>query len=294
MAIGYGKVIILGEHAVVYGHQALAGALDRGVELFARSGHYGISIPDWDLDVAATDAHPVARALMRLASGLRTRPRVRLEGSARIPAAAGLGSSAAMSVAAVRALAAAVTPVRELNDDEVAALANYGEHEFHQRPSGVDVQLAARGGLGTFRLGVGFAPLPGLRLTLAIGLTGEARSTATMVARVASATGSRPDAPRLARLGQVAERGAAALIGGDLAGLGAELDAAQRVLTDLGLSSPGIDRLTTIARDHGALGAKLTGAGGGGAVIAVAPRREEQIVRAWRSAGHDGFVATIG
>jgi len=292
MALGLGKVIVLGEHAVVYGHSALAGALDRGVEVFARSGTFGLSIPEWSLNVDADADHPVAHALMEVAERLEIRPRVRLEGTASIPPGAGLGSSAALAVASVRALAAAMR--RDIGDDEVAAIAHSAERVFHQRPSGVDTQLATHGGLGMFRVASGFASMPGVRLSVAIAITGEPRSTAHMVARVAAITEGRADDPRLVRLGELADRGAAALRDGDLAGLGIDLDVAQGLLAELGVSSPGIERLIGIAREYGALGAKLTGAGGGGAVIAIAPGREEQIVGAWRAAGYESFSAVLG
>jgi mevalonate kinase len=73
------------------------------------------------------------------------------------------------------------------------------------------------------------------------------------------------------------------------------MDRAHALLAELGVATPLLDGLCESARRAGAYGAKLTGAGGGGAVIAIAPRdKEAAVLAAWRVAKVDGFVATIG
>ena len=104
------------------------------------------------------------------------------------PAAAGLGSSAALSVAVTRLFARTLAPDRSqggqpgdgpvLSDDEVQQLANSAERCFHDNPSGVDVALATRGGIGVFVRGRGLRPLAAEPLPLAVGLSGQARRTA--------------------------------------------------------------------------------------------------------------------
>lgn len=296
---GHGKVILLGEHAAVYGYPALAGAIDRGVTVSAHvaPGPLRLRVPAWGIDVAAGDDHPVARALVAIAAALDAGDGHDLEGDATVPAAAGLGSSAALSVAIARALAAARGD--ELDDDAARAVATRGEACFHGNPSGIDVALAARGGLVRFQrkgdaselTAVTGGPVP-----LAIGLSSEPRSTAAMVAKVAAARTADPAGAgaRLARLGALADDGVAQVARGDWAGLGAHLDAAHAELAALGVSTPGLDAMVAAARAAGALGAKLTGGGGGGAVIAVAPGREDAVLAAWRALGKDGFVAAAG
>ncbi|MEZ4367967.1 MAG: mevalonate kinase [Kofleriaceae bacterium] len=312
-AWGAGKIILLGEHAVIYGHPALAGALDLGVRVDARPGRLRLRVPAWQLDVDADDDHPAAAAVRLIADEIAARaaeavaitmddglsaeshlerPAVELVADATVPAAAGLGSSAALAVAVTRALAAASGA--RLAADEVAEIANAAERAFHQRPSGVDVALASAGGLGVFRTATGLTRLPVPPLALAVGLSGEARSTATMVARVRDAVGGDARDPRLVALAACAEAGAAALGAGDVAALGPLFDVAHRHLGALGVSTPSLDRLVELARGAGALGAKLTGAGGGGAVIALAPGREADVVAAWRAAGATGMVVTVG
>jgi len=310
---GHGKVILIGEHAAVYGHPVLAGALDRGVTLRARRapGPLTLRVDGWELTVAAGDDHPVAPALTAIAAALDVGDGWALVGDSDLPPAAGLGSSAALAVAMTRALAGGLG--RALTDDDVAAIATHAERCFHGNPSGVDVALASRGGLGRFVRGAGLTAIVGARLTLAIGLSGQSRATATMVERVAQARRDRPAAvdADLAALGADADRAAALLgaIAGDhaaapaatatataeaLAALGAILADGHARLARLGVSTPDLDAMVASARVDGALGAKLTGGGGGGAVIALAPGREDAVIAGWRRLGKDGFVAVVG
>jgi mevalonate kinase len=295
-ATGWGKVILLGEHAVVYGHPALAAALDRGVTARVRpADRLRLVIPAWGIDVSAGDDHPVAVALAAIATAVGAPldgDAVAIDADAAIPPAAGLGSSAALAVALARALGGHVAG-RPLDDDRVAEVADAAERCFHRRPSGVDVALATRGGLGVFRRGAGLAPLIAPPVTVAIGLSGEPRSTAAMVERVATSCGGDAGDPRLVELGAAATAGADHVAAGDLHRLGPLLTAAHRTLATFGVSTPALDALVDAALAAGALGAKLTGAGGGGAVIALAPGREAEVIAAWQRRGHDGFVTTL-
>ncbi len=318
---GRGKVILLGEHAVVYGHPALAGAIDRGVTATARAGRLGVEVAAWQLVVdadpppgdEAAAAHPVARALRTIADAIAAHavPRravtaddtllgdpmldrlpVRLIADATVPAGAGLGSSAALAVACTRALAHASDVV--LADDEVVDIANAAEAEFHHRPSGIDVALAARGGLGLFERDVGLRRIAAAPLPIVVGLTGATRRTADMVQCVAAATGQRADDARLVELGAAARTGARAIVDGDVAQLGALMTSAHHTLASLGVSTAALDALVAAALAAGALGAKLTGAGGGGAVVALAPGREAAVQAAWRDLAVDTFTTVVG
>ena len=296
--VGYGKIILLGEHAVVYGYPALAAALDRGVTLAAvptpAGGSLRIELAAWGLRVTVDDEHPVSRSLAAIADALGAgRPAVSLIGDAQIPFGAGLGSSAALAVAVARALAGHRRQALDLAG--LTAAAGASEALVHGRPSGVDVALAIAGGIGVFRRASGLLPLTGVPpLRVLVGPSGEPRSTAAMIARVAEVTAGRTDDARLRELGALADTGTAALLAGDHPALGAAMTRAHAVLAQLGVSTARLDALCDAARAEGALGAKLTGAGGGGAVIAAAPRdREAAVLAAWQQAGVDGFVATL-
>jgi len=296
--VGFGKIILLGEHAVVYGYPALAAALDRGVTMAPvptpAGGALRLDLRSWNLAVSADDDHPVARSLDAIADELDAgSPPLSLIGDAQIPPGAGLGSSAALAVAVARALLTYLK--RPIDVATLTRAAGASEALVHGTPSGVDVALAIAGGVGVFRRSTGLRPLTGVPpLRVLVGSSGAPRSTATMVARVAEATRSQADDVRLRELGALTDTATIALLAGDGHALGAAMDRAHALLGSLGVSTPQLDALCTAARAAGAHGAKLTGAGGGGAVIAIAPRdREAAILAAWKRAGVDAFVATV-
>ena len=296
--VGYGKIILLGEHAVVYGYPALAAALDRGVTVAPvptpAGGSLRLVLRAWDLLVAAGEDHPVGRSLAAIADALGAgRPALSLIADAQLPPGAGLGSSAALAVAVARALLTHLG--RPLDLPTLTRAAGASEALVHGRPSGVDVALAIAGGVGVFRRSTGLAPLAGVRpLRVLVGPSGAPRSTAAMIERVAEVTGGSADDARLRELGSLTDAGTAALLAGDLPALGAAMNRAHTVLGGLGVSTPLLDDLCAAARTAGAHGAKLTGAGGGGAIIAVAARdTEAAILAAWKRAGVEGFVATL-
>jgi mevalonate kinase len=280
----------------VYGYPALAGALACGVRLRAReSDVLSLDVAGWDVHVKAGDDHPVARALEAVAGAVGV-SRAAITGDADVPPAAGLGSSAALAVALARALAAHAGKTPDVAAiEEVAASA---ERCFHGNPSGIDVAVAARGGLGLYRRGQGLAPLAATPIALVIGLSGEPRSTAAMVERVAQARAARTVAvdAELGALGAAAERAAAILCAPivDTAALGEIFTDAHARLSSLGVSAPVLDAMVAAAGGAGATGAKLTGGGGGGAVIALAPGREDAVIAAWRAIGKNGFVTEVG
>lgn len=299
MTSAFGKVILIGEHAVVHGHPALAAAIDRQVKVWFEgrpSGAISLSVPHWNLSVAVGEPHPLAEALGILAREVGAEHlSVSLHALAELPPAAGLGSSAATMVAVTRALAAAAG--RRLEPERLEAIATAGERCFHGNPSGIDVALAARGGIGLYCRARGLQPVvPATPLELAVGLSGEPRRTADMVARVASALAARPEQTGLwlEEMGDAAHAGAAALESGDLERLGQVMARAQEILAALGLSTRGIDSMIDAALREGSLAAKLTGAGGGGAVIALAPGRTEDVVSAWRALGKNAFRVRAG
>lgn len=300
---GQGKVVLLGEHAVVFGHPALAAGLSLQASATARPGPGRVRIPAWDIDLALDDPahaeHPVARALGELAATLGA-PSFDLEVDTDLPPGAGLGSSAALATAAARALAALAGAPREgladAHGDRLAAAVTAAERVFHASPSGLDAAIAGAGGFGLYSRADGLRPLrPRHALRLCIGLSGQRRRTADLVGSVARLCARTPSARRLVdALGDFAQAGAAALMRGDADELGRLFDLAHGALAGLGVSTAALDQLVHLARTGGALGAKLTGAGGGGAVIALAPEHESDVLARWRAAGFTGFACAIG
>ncbi len=296
--IGLGKIILLGEHSVVYGFPALAAALDRGVTIDAvptpAGGPLRVDVPSWNLKLTADDEHSFARGLSAIADAVDLgRPPLSLIGDAQIPPGAGLGASAAFAVAISRALLAFLK--RPSDPAAITAAANASESVLHGKASGVDVALAVHGGVGVFRKSSGLRKIQIPPLRVIVGPSGAPRSTAAMVDRVAQATSGSVDDARLRELGNLCDTGTASLIAGKLDALGADMNRAHELLGGLGVSTPLLDALCDVARKLGAYGAKLTGAGGGGSVIAIAPRdKEADILAAWKTASVHGFIATIG
>jgi mevalonate kinase len=251
-------------------------------------------VPAWSLAARAGDGTPPGRALAAILSRLGAGDLdFRLE--AEIPSQAGLGSSAAMAVAIARAAAAARggAPAAEA---EQAAAVDDAEGVFHGTPSGIDAAAAFGGGVGWFRRGSGWRAIPlAAPLPICVGLSGRARDTSAQVAAVRRLREHAPVADKvLALFADLAAAGERALGAGDVEDLGRLFDVAHGLLCALRVSSPELDAMVHGARAAGALGAKLTGAGGGGAVIALAPAREREVVARWRRDGFEGFVTTVG
>jgi mevalonate kinase len=169
------------------------------------------------------------------------------------------------------------------------------ETVIHGKPSGLDHTVSLCGGFGIFTRADGLRPVAAAPLKVVIGHTGKTRDTKGRVARVAELVTERSDEvrARFAAIASLVERGADAVTRGSYGELGAAMNENQRHLEALEVSCPEIERLCGLARDAGAVGAKLTGGGGGGCVIAVAPAREPAVVAAWKQHGFDAFVAEV-
>jgi mevalonate kinase len=288
---GHGKVILVGEHAVVYGHAAIAAGLSTGVTVIASPGTGRLEVPAWTLSATADDDGPVGRALAAVLDRLGARG-FDFAAEASIPSRAGVGSSAALAVALARAAAEATG---QRDPQLVAAAVGDAEAVFHGRASGIDAAAAMSGAVGRFTRAEGWQPIPVLqRITICVGLSGRPRDTSAQVAavgrlreRLAATDGV------LTLLGRLAGDAEEALARGDVDGLGRILDTSHGLLAALRVSSPELDALVHDARAAGAIGAKLTGAGGGGAVIALAPGHERDVLARWRAAGFEGFLAEI-
>jgi mevalonate kinase len=290
-----GKVILLGEHAVVYGRPALAASLPLGLEVEVAHGSGPLRVES-DRTELAGDERPAA--VVREAAGIlglstdRLVVRVRSE----LPPGVGLGSSAALSIAVLRALLQATG--RQLAADEELALGRRLEAVFHGTPSGIDPAAALRDA-GCFRFVRGdppsIAPLRLARpLPLLVVFGGRARSTGAAVAGLRA----RWEGDRARHEGvfddvaSTVAAGAAAIERGDLPALGRAFDRNQELLESLGVSAPEVEEVAARARRAGALGAKLTGGGAGGAVVAVA-EEADAVARALDAGGFRTMVLVV-
>jgi mevalonate kinase len=296
----FGKVILLGEHAVVYGVPAIVAGIDRGARAQARALAHGPSslTVNGSVRVTRNDGSELGRALAAILDACGENAAVGVEAETDLPVAAGLGCSAALGVAVVRALDA-FRGIDRAGPNDVARRAMEWEKVFHGNPSGIDATAAARGGCLFFRRNDGSAKVENVELrgplTIAIGHTGIASTTRAMVERVSLLHETETDvvdgAFEAIRL--LVERAKIAIEQDDLRTLGRLMDENQALLASLSVSCEPIETMCKAARDAGALGAKLTGAGGGGCVIALAGDRSEPILESWEKRGFRAFASTV-
>ncbi|TFC82947.1 hydroxymethylglutaryl-CoA reductase, degradative [Cryobacterium sp. TmT2-59] len=304
--VGYGKIILLGEHSVVYGHHAIAAPIGLSVRAEATRTTSSAEpvIADWSVDGSLREPirEDISHRVAALITGRLGVPAagLRVEVFSDLPRASGLGASAAFAVAVIRAVASRFD--LRLSDAEVSNLAFECERIVHGTPSGIDNTVATFGRPVLFRKtdAAGgheihdiVTPYP---IPVVIGLSGVHALTSQTVSLVRTAWQKNPARydSIFAQIDALVLAGVDALRHGDIAELGELMNINQGLLNALQVSSPEIEQLVAIARRAGALGAKLTGGGGGGAMIAIAePGGTEPIIAAMRRAGFATYLTEL-
>lgn len=298
-----GKIILFGEHAVVYGRAALAAPVtqvraEAEVNSSRRRGIW-VHAPDVGLQAelnALPSDHPLAAVVRHVLSELQVHPFPDLDIhiSSTIPVASGLGSGAAVSVALIRALGAALDC--QVTDEQVSAWAFEIEKLHHGTPSGIDNTVITYGRPVFFIKG---QPIATLRVaksfTIVIGDTGISAPTKASVAdvrRLWESDRARWDGV-FDEIGAISAEARAAIESGKPELLGELMDRDQKLLQRLAVSSPQLDRLVESARRAGAGGAKLSGGGRGGNMIAlVEGQKAGAVAEALRQAGAARVITT--
>lgn len=306
LAAGYGKIILFGEHAVVYGRHALALPVPLAIEAKVEDARAGegveLIIPRWGIE-QRLPKQPEKRQAFQKQFGLileglgLENEAMKIEIFPNVPRAMGLGGSAALAVAAIRALDTHYH--LDLSDERVNELAFECEKVAHGTPSGIDNTMSTYGKPLLFRKGS-----PGLQefleidqpLKFVIGMTGVESLTHKMVTRVRQQWERNTTLYEriFNEIDSLTLQGVKAIRDNDLEHLGDLMNVCQGLLNALQVSSWEVEELVQIARDNGALGAKLTGAGGGGAVIALCPENADDVKVAMQRAGYQAMEVTVG
>ncbi len=301
-----GKVILVGEHFVVENEPAIAVAINlrarvratkvegEGVEV--RSRELGLAQVFRGDEPRSSPLYPVYFAAKVTMENIGVESPLRVEVFSDIPPASGMGSSAAVAVATVAAVAKALRV--KLVEDEISRLAYRAEEIVHGKPSGIDNTISTYGGAIAYRKTEGFLRLEAdfspVRLVLAD--SGLPRSTGEMVARVRRLKAKYPRVfePLYHAAGRLAIEAGKAIEAGNFRALGELMNVNHGLLSAIGVSNEVLERLVYRAREAGALGAKITGAGGGGFIVALCEKgSEERVAKALREVSSRVFVVDV-
>lgn len=308
---GYGKTILFGEHFVVHSIPAIASALDLKTEVNITSidkkgiflidetretvGRKEVSYFDKPDDILSE----LVTILLKELNLDSNEMHIQISLQSSIPEYGGLGSSAALSVSLVKAFSNHYN--LGLTNEQVNEIAYEGEKIFHGTPSGIDNTVATYGGLLWFIRGSPNIIEP-LKMNskgiLVIGDTRISHNTKELVDEVRRRKESEPQIydPIFERAHKLVLEARDNLQAGNWVEVGKLMIENHSLLQKVGVSIPELDQLVKIALDSGALGAKLTGGGGGGCMIALAPdiTTQQKIIANMKSAGFHCYATTIG
>ncbi len=300
--VGFGKVILLGEHSVVYGRHAIAVPVPQTIRVKIEDCKESVMlmIPSWgieyqldkDIEQRQSFEKPAGAILERLNLSNKG---MRIEVFPDIPRGMGLGGSAAIAVAIIRGLSNHFN--LGLSDGEVNGMAFESEKIAHGNPSGIDNTMATFGQPLIYRTGE--PPLVerlniNESFSLVVGFSRHEGVTAKTVRNVRE--GWRKNTAMYEKIfddiDDLVLKSVTAIQNNDFALLGQMMNFCQGLLNALQVSNPELERLIGLAREAGALGAKLTGGGGGGAMVALV-KKESEVAEAIESEGFETLSFTV-
>lgn len=305
-----GKIILIGEHFVVYGEPALVMAINRNVHVTVKErsdrlmritstlGFEGTFkgkkfIPEKEGSEAKKILTPIKVSAQAALNYLEKDSGLNIEVDSNIPFAVGLGSSGALAVATI----AAVSKLFgfDLTEREIIRLSLKAEKIVHINPSGIDPSISTKGGVLLYERGKGIS-IPDIEseIPIVIGNTGIRRNTGKLVTSVHNRRNRFPSLMNslTSTARELTDHAIEALKQGDLIKMGELMDINHGLLHSLGVSNEALNKLIFASKRGGALGAKITGAGGGGCIIALSTiDKRESIAKAIHEAGGIPIIA---
>ena len=289
------KFILLGEHAVVYNQYAIAYPINNAVKIsitdegkklaFTLSGFFDQEISE------GSEYFSYFKKLLDVICKIYAVdvPLVRFEINSRIPLAMGLGASASIAVA----LSSALSNYFELskNSEEINKIAFECEKINHILPSGIDNTVASFGKAVFYNKNEPINVLSkkySKSLPIIIAMSNSPSKTSDLVTSVAEARKKNKEMYEkiFEHMGEISKQGFDAIKKKDFNQLGDLMNIYQGLLNSIGVSTPELESMIDIARSSGALGAKLTGSGGGGSIIALCPDHQEEVRNSLNRAGY--------
>jgi mevalonate kinase len=304
---GYGKVILFGEHFVVHGLPGIVSAIDSTTDAEVHKCEKGLQIKDERKTAKGYSEEKRLQqieSIERMLKAMGIDPKISLDISigGTLPGFSGLGASAASSVAIARAIAQELG--MKISDEKINQVAFEAEKAYAGTPSGIDNTASTYGGLMWFKRDLSGGPDKIEKLhvrrpiEIVIGSTGKVANTKAMVEGVAERKKKNPEKydPIFNQAENVAFAGRKALEAYDLRKVGELMNENHRLLQEIGVSSKELDMLVHLARKQGAFGAKLTGGGGGGCMVAMTPGKDLQgkVVSAIKHLGFEVLSTKIG
>lgn len=277
-----GKIILFGEHAVVYGKPAIAIPVSgMRASAWSEPNENGLIINALDLnekfELQNTSNQFSILAQTILSQNKQNEPNLTINLSSKLPQGSGMGSSAATATAVCRALSNHLGV--DLDANQVSELVFNAEKIVHGTPSGIDNTVVA------YEMPVYFVKgkkpktfVPGRRFYLVIGDTGIEASTKKTVENVRKAWEKEPELMEgyFSEIEIVTEKGKLAIEQGKTELVGEIMNKNHELLNSIGVGHTKLEQLVDIVNKAGALGAKLTGGGGGGNMVALAKNVEDQ------------------
>jgi len=305
---GFGKVILFGEHFVVHGVPGIVSAIDSTADAEVKKTGEGITVEDerkgakgYTEKKRAQQKESIGRMLKTMGINPEKAPlKIWLGGN--LPSFSGIGASAASSVAIARAIAEEFE--MRLSNEKINEIAYEAEKAYAGTPSGIDNTAATYGGLIWFKRNLSGGPNTIEKLSIrqpveiVIGNTGIVADTKEMVAGVAERKKRNPEKynPLFKQAEELAFTARKALEGFNLIKVGKLMNENHRILQEIEVSCKELDHLVNLARERGAFGAKLTGGGGGGCMVALTPSKElqEAVATAMEKEGFKVLKTRIG